>query len=103
MSKEYRCKCGGKIKEGEILREGFIVKGFKCDKCGEILFNDEQMKELHKLRDLRKKVKSHRKVIKIGNSLGVTFPSVEGFEVGDEVDVDVLSEGTLEIISKKKK
>lgn len=102
--KDYICRCGGKIREQKIEIEGIITKALKCQKCGEVSFTKEQVKKLTLLRDQRKKIKSRRKIIQVGNSLAITLPKgIEflDFRKGTYVSLDLLGASSLKISKLK--
>ncbi|HIH19852.1 TPA: hypothetical protein HA244_01145 [Candidatus Micrarchaeota archaeon] len=63
-----KCACGNKMMETEMELEGLTVKGFKCEKCGEELFNPWEAERVRKV--LNEQVKAR----KVAHSLVVTLP-----------------------------
>jgi hypothetical protein len=60
----------------------------------------QQLKEYNKLRDLRRTVPEKRKIVRIGNSLGITLPPAlkhYGLEVGRDVEISVIDLRNLHI------
>ena len=84
MKKEYACICGRKMKETELEFEGFIVKGWKCDNCGEELLDPIAVE---KIREMKNSVVV--KVREVGKSIVVTIPSLlkdlAGLREGEKV------------------
>ena len=98
-----KCNCGGIIEKGKTFIEGFLLDANVCNKCGDIGLPLESAKELLKLRKEAEKINSVRKVVKIGNSIGVTLPPEAeeiGFKEGTSVDVHLI--GEHEIVIKPK-
>lgn len=95
MKRSFKCNCGGRIEESQTLVEGFLIDAFVCNKCGEVTLSPQSAKQLLKLRAEAEKIDSERKVVRIGNSIGVTLPPEAesiGFREGQLVDVHVIGE-----------
>ena len=100
-----KCSCGGKFEEKAVEFEGSCVKALKCDKCSELTFTPNQFKKIIALRELAKEVNSTRKVVRIGNSLGITLPKAVGqlgLKVGASVALRLGDMKTLELIVAKR-
>ncbi len=103
MKRNFKCNCGGRIEESKTLLEGFLVDALICDKCSEITLTPESAKELLKLKEESEKINSIRKVVKIGNSIGVTLPPEAeeiGFKEGTVIDVHLIGEHQIVIKPK---
>lgn len=103
MKKSFKCNCGGRIEEGKTMLEGFLIDALICDKCAEITLSPESAKELLRLREESEKINSERKIVRIGNSIGVTLPPEAeeiGFREGTTVDVHLI--GQHQIVIKPK-
>jgi len=97
---KIKCGCGGTFKEKTVEFEGFDVKALKCSKCNEITFSPEQFKKVLALKELAKEINSTRKVIKIGNSIGITFPPATkelGLSTKSKVNLRLGNKKTLEL------
>ena len=103
MKRSFKCNCGGKIEDSKTMLEGFLVEALVCNKCCEITLTPESAKELLKLREESEKINSIRKIVKIGNSIGVTLPP-EAEEIGfkEGTTIDVLLIGQHEIVIRPK-
>ncbi|MDO9537611.1 MAG: YgiT-type zinc finger protein [Thermoplasmata archaeon] len=96
MAKKMKCyKCDGKLektKENIEVLEGSKVyeetEVFKCNQCGEILMDSDQIKELRKKVDV---LKIKRKLGISGNALVLRIPKdlqkFYGLEVEDIVEI----------------
>ena len=103
MKRSFKCNCGGKIEEGKTMLEGFLIDALICNKCSEITISPESAKELLKLREEAEKINSERKIVRIGNSIGVTLPPEAeeiGFKEGTEVDVHLIGRHEISIKPK---
>jgi len=97
---KIKCDCGGIFQEKTVEFEGFDVKALKCSKCSEITFTPKQFKKVLALKELAKEINSTRKVIKIGNSFGITFPPATkelGLNVKSKVNLRLGNKKTLEL------
>lgn len=98
---KIKCNCGGSFIEKTVEFEGFDVKALKCSKCGEITFTPEQFKKILMLKELAKEINSTRKVVKIGNSLGITLPKAAkelGLKLGSRIELKLGPKKNLELI-----
>ncbi|HLD56872.1 MAG TPA: AbrB/MazE/SpoVT family DNA-binding domain-containing protein [archaeon] len=98
-----KCSCGGTIERGKTFLEGFLLEANICDKCGDFGLPIESAKELLRLREEAEKINSIRKVVKIGNSIGITLPPEAeemGFKEGTSVDVHLIGEHEIVIRPK---
>ena len=100
--KKTLCSCGGIFEDKQVEFEGFDVKALKCNRCGELTFTPEQFKDVLALRELANKISSRRRIVRIGNSLGITLPkSVKelGLGIGSEVKIKLANRKSLQIVS----
>ncbi|PIN80517.1 hypothetical protein COV11_03860 [Candidatus Woesearchaeota archaeon CG10_big_fil_rev_8_21_14_0_10_30_7] len=98
--KKYSCDCGGKIVKSRCLKENFLVDCLRCNKCDELLFTGDQMREILQLRELNKIIEGKRKIIKVGSSIAALLPkkiSVYGVKAGLIDNVRLLSKNSIEI------
>ncbi len=103
MKRNFKCGCGGKIEEGKTMLEGFLIDALICNKCSEITLSPESAKELLRLREGAEKINSERKVVRIGNSIGVTLPPEAeemGFTEGAQVSVQLIGDHQISIKPK---
>ena len=92
--KNYTCECGGKMNIAEVeIAEGMKGKGYKCEKCGDVEFTEEQMREALRKKEKAIKTVVTRKIGEIGGSLIIRIPkSVENqmkLKSGGEVNLIV--------------
>src|SRR3989338_10586039 len=103
MKRSFKCNCSEIIEEAKTMLEGFLVDALICNKCSEITLTPESAKELLRLRAESEKINSIRKIVRIGNSIGVTLPPEAadiGFTEGTSVDVHLIGEHEIVIRPK---
>lgn len=93
-----KCGCGAemKIKKVEIFPELFS-EGYKCLKCGDIEFNEIQMRKALQMKERAITIMVKRKLGKVGGSLVLRIPK----EV--EESLNLKSGRDVRIIVEKKK
>jgi hypothetical protein len=60
----------------------------------------EQLKQYNQLRDIQRVIPERRKIVKIGNSLGITLPNIlkdYGLQAGRDVEIKVIDPLNLHI------
>ena len=72
---KIRCNCG-RYFEDQIVTEDFTYPIMVCPGCDHKTFSIEQAKEYVRRERTHKALSKKRKVIKIGNALGVTLPKI---------------------------
>lgn len=75
--KTLRCECGGGFRAQPYAVDKVQTEAMVCSRCGHAMFTVEQAKQYSRLRHLQSLFAKERKVVKMGNSVGVTLP--EGF------------------------
>jgi len=96
MAKEKCVFCGVKLEPATITLKGIKLGGLKCPKCGDKVFNEEQVGlALASLEQKRLKEEYKKQPIKIGHSYGMIFPkdivqvfnlNAKGTELGIKAD-----------------
>jgi len=100
-SRKLTCDCGGIYETKEVNYKGFRVKATVCQKCGARMFNIPQARKLYNLIKLHNLLDKERKIVRIGNSLGITLPeSLKefGIEVGRKVKIVAVAPNSLKIV-----
>ena len=92
--KNYTCECGGKMNLAEVeISPGIESEAYKCGKCGESEFTEEQMRTALRKKEKAIKTIVTRKIGEIGGSLVIRIPkSVENqmkLKSGREVNLIV--------------
>ena len=94
------CNCGGTFTEQLHDFEGIQSPALVCQTCGSVTLTLKQAEVLMKLKQLQAILQQNRKLIKIGNSIGLTLPErlqEYGIKAGDRVQIKPISERTFEI------
>ena len=95
--KAKRCiECSGAMSLASVQVGDLPAEGYRCQECGHEVLTLAQMKEHERRRDLARAFAKPRKVVKVGNSVGLTLPK-ELFRVGQELVVQVLDGHSLRI------
>ena len=94
MKNFTKCECGGKMKLEEIeVASGIKSEGYKCEKCGDVEFTEEQMRTALRKKEKSIKMVVTRKIGEIGGSLIIRIPkSVEAqmkLKNGEDVNLTV--------------
>ena len=77
--------CGSQLKETVDDEQGIRMRVFRCPKCGKEIM---ELKEVMRVqRKLLQRVEETRPVVRVGNSIGVTFPAriKDRIKIGDKV------------------
>ncbi|MFQ6136192.1 MAG: AbrB/MazE/SpoVT family DNA-binding domain-containing protein [Candidatus Hydrothermarchaeales archaeon] len=93
-----RCAlCKGGLEEYKETSEGVVIRGWKCNKCGETFFPSTEMLRWEVLTGRRADLA--RKVREIGNSVAVTLPKKlvkeEGIHKSDYILFERTEKGTM--------
>jgi hypothetical protein len=96
-AKVKRCiECSGAMELAAVQVGDLSAEGYRCRECGHEVLTLAQMKEHERRRDLARAFAKPRKVVRVGNSVGLTLPK-ELFRVGQEFTVHVLDGHSLRI------
>ncbi|MEK6983005.1 MAG: hypothetical protein AABX33_00395 [Nanoarchaeota archaeon] len=102
MAKErkIKCDCGEFLIEKRIKFDNFETEAMVCPKCNFTTLTRKQVEKYAKLKQLHQLVDTERKIIKIGNSMGLTLPDRLqdfGAKIGKKVKIEALSPKSLKI------
>ena len=102
MAKErkIRCDCGEFLIEKKTKFDNFETEAMVCPKCIFTTLTKEQAEKYVKLKQLHQIIDSERKIIKIGNSMGLTLPNrlqEFGAKVGKKVKTEALSPKSFKV------
>ena len=102
MAKErkIKCDCGGFLVEKRTKFDHIETKAMVCPKCNFTTLTKEQAEEFVRLKQLHQIIDAKRKIIKIGNSMWLTFPDkLEDFgvKVGKEVKTEALGPKSFKV------
>lgn len=95
--KGLKCECGGLFEAKIKAIDKIPTEVMTCVKCGRLSFTLEQAKYHTRMKLLQARFAKERKVVRLGNSVGVTLP--EGFaHIGQKVQMIPKDEHHLELV-----
>lgn len=102
MEKErkIKCDCGTFFERRSTDFNGIRTNAMVCPSCNFTTFTKKQAEEYISLKRLHEIVDSEKKVIKIGNSIGITLPEKLkefGVKLGRKIKIKALSENSIKI------
>jgi len=102
MAKErkIKCDCGGVLSERKIAMGHFETDAMVCPRCDFSTLTKEQAQKYGELKLLHQIVDAERKIIKIGNSMGLTLPDELkqfGAKIGKNVRIEALSNKSFKV------
>ena len=95
-----KCDCGKNLIPEEREFDGLKTEAMACPKCGFVTLTKEQAQNLLQLKDLQSLLGKDRKVIKVGNSIGLTLPDKlkeMGIHVGQKVKIQPIDSHSLSL------
>lgn len=103
MAKERKmiCECGGGMKPTNVKWFGVLIPGRKCTLCKEETISSTQSKNLERQVRLRQALQRSRKIVRVGNAMGITLPEelrTIGFKIGKRVKTELLDEQSFKVI-----
>lgn len=91
--RKIKCDCGGYLEEKSTFFDSIETEAMVCSKCGFTTLTKEQAQKYVKLKQLHQIIDAERKIIKIGNSMGLTLPDRLqdfGAKVGKKIKTEAL-------------
>lgn len=99
--KKIKCDCGEYLEDKKTTIDEIETKALVCAKCGYTTLNKEQVKDFVKLKQMHRLLDKERKVIRIGNSEGITVPFRElGVKIGEKVKLKALNLHSFKVLIK---
>ena len=98
--RKIKCDCGGILEEKVIFFDSFKTEAMVCQKCGFTTLTKEQALKYAKLKQLHQIIDAERKIIKVGNSMGLTLPDrlqEFGAKIGKKVKTKALSPKSFKV------
>ncbi|MBU2639784.1 MAG: hypothetical protein KKG75_03720 [Nanoarchaeota archaeon] len=98
--RKIRCDCGGYLKERTIDFDSVKTKAMVCSKCNFTTLTKTQAKEYIRLKQLHQIIDAERKIIKIGNSMGLILPDrlrEFGVKIGTKVKTEATTPKSFKI------
>ena len=102
MAKErkIKCDCGEFLVEKTTKFNNIEAEAMVCPNCGFTTLTKEQAEKYAKIKQLHQIIDAERKIIEIGNSMGLTLPdSLQDFgaKVGKKVKIEALDSKSFKI------
>lgn len=103
MDKErkIKCDCGKILIEKRIKFDKFETEAMVCPKCNFTTLTKKQAEKYIKLKMLHEIIDAERKIIKIGNSMGITFPDrlqEFGAKIGKRIKTEALDSKSFKVM-----
>ena len=102
MAKERKIKCD--CREFLIVKktkfDHFETEAMVCPKCHFTTLTKEQAEKYAKLKQLHQIIDAERKIIKVGNSMGLTLPDRLqdfGAKIGKKVRIEALGPNSFKV------
>ena len=102
MAKErkIKCDCGEFLIEKSAKFDEIETEAMVCPQCNFITLTKEQAEKYARLKQLHQIIDIDRKIIKIGNSMGLTLPDrlrEFGAKVGKKVKIEALDSKSFKV------
>lgn len=98
--RKVRCDCGGEFLEKKVQYKGLSVPAMVCEKCGHTNLTWKQADYYMKLSRLHSILGRTRKIIKVGNSMGMLLPEKLrefGIKPGKKVRIDLIDRKSFKV------
>ena len=98
--RKLKCDCGGTLEEKEVTIEHVRTNALVCPKCGFTTLTKEQARVFQKKVELHNALDQEKKIIKVGNSMGITLPEKLrdfGLKVGGKVKLEAIDERSFKV------
>ncbi|MBI5061571.1 MAG: AbrB/MazE/SpoVT family DNA-binding domain-containing protein [Candidatus Aenigmarchaeota archaeon] len=101
MKESIRCECGGTMKRTRIeIMPDLFSEGYKCAKCGETEFTEEQMRKALRVKEKAIKIMVTRRLGMVGESVILRIPKevTERMNLKEGEEVRVIVENNKMIV-----
>ena len=101
--RKMTCECGGHLEKKIVEFDSVKTEAMVCPKCSFITLIKEQAQKYVKLKQLHSILDAERRIIKIGNSMGLTLPDQLqefGVKVGKKVRIEALTPSSFKVEMK---
>ena len=98
--RKIKCDCGGFLAARKTKFDDIETEAMVCPKCNFTTLTKEQAKRYIKLKQLHTIIDAERKIIKIGNSMGLTLPDrlqEFGAKIGKKVKTEALTQHSFKV------
>ena len=99
--RKIRCDCGNFFEEKKVLFDKFETEAMVCPKCNHINLTQQQAENYIKLKMLHDIIDAERRIIKVGNSMGITFPDKLhefGARIGKKIKTEAIDSNSFKVI-----
>jgi len=98
--RKIRCDCGSYLEEKETVLDNIKTKAIVCPNCNYTTLTKKQALDFMRLKRMHDLIDRERKVIKIGNSKGITLPEELNLKVGERVKTEALTHNSFRVVLK---
>ena len=100
QKRKIKCDCGRYMEEQITKIDELDTKAMVCPKCNFTTLTKEQASDFVKLKQLHDIIDTPKKIVKIGNSMGIILPDKLrdfGAKVGTSVKIEALTSQSFKI------
>src|SRR3989344_543095 len=98
--RKITCDCGGHLENKIVEFDSIKTEAMVCSKCNFTTLTKEQAQKYVKLKQLHSILDAERRIIKIGNSMGLTLPDQLqefGVKVGKKIRIEALTSSSFKV------
>lgn len=98
--RKIKCDCGSFLIARKTKFDDIETEAMVCPRCNFTTLTKEQAKSYIQLKQLHQIIDAERKIIKIGNSMGLTFPDrlqEFGARIGKKVKTEALTPHSFKV------
>ena len=102
-NRKIGCDCGGYMEEKIASFDNIKTEAMVCPRCNFITLTKEQAQKYVRLKQLHQIIDAERKIIKIGNSMGLTLPDQLrefGVKIGKKIKTEALTQNSFKVEMK---
>lgn len=99
-TRKIKCDCGKYLEERDTTIDHILTKAMVCPRCSFTTLTKEQAREFRQRIEFHRAIDQEKQVIKIGNSMGITFPErlrEFGVEVGTKVHIEAIDQKSFKV------
>jgi hypothetical protein len=98
--RKITCDCGKQLEEKTTLFGHIQTEAMVCPSCQFTTLTKKQAEKYLRLREFHRIIDTERKIIKVGNSMGITLPDglkEWGIKAGTKVRTEALSQNSFKV------
>lgn len=98
--RKIKCDCGNYLEEKTTDLDSIKTEAMVCPNCDFTTLTKEQAQKYAKLKQLHQIIDAERKIIKIGNSMGLILPDrlqEFGAKIGAKIKTEALSPKSFKV------